>query len=145
QMGKVERVAQVVLRVGAADRAQKLAHTVAIDGPQANSWSIWSFPTGARLDSAPATVHSTLKWAGIKRLYPFVQEGAPPAGSDGLLVTSMLAAASLAHLRSGGRVWLMAERGTTRARQEVGFFPAAGGALGTLVRDHPALQEFPHD
>src|SRR5690606_23360665 len=48
-------------------------------------------------------------------------------------------------LREGGRVWLMAERGTMRARSEVAFFPAAGGALGTLVQQHPALEGFPHD
>jgi hypothetical protein len=39
----------------------------------------------------------------------------------------------------------MAEAGQTHARQDVAFFPAAGGALGTLVRDHPALRDFPHD
>jgi hypothetical protein len=39
----------------------------------------------------------------------------------------------------------MAERGRTQARSEVSFFPAAGGALGTMVRDHPALQGFPHE
>ena len=31
------------------------------------------------------------------------------------------------------------------ARKRVDFFPAAGGALGTVVRDHPALGGFPHE
>ena len=39
----------------------------------------------------------------------------------------------------------MAERGQTQARSEVAFFPAAGGALGTMLRDHPALLGFPHE
>ena len=42
-------------------------------------------------------------------------------------------------------MWLMAERGQTQARAEVAFFPAAGGALGTVLRDHPALHGFPHE
>jgi beta-galactosidase len=143
--GKVERVAQVVLRGSAIDRAQKLDLTVAVDGQHENAWSFWSFPKGALVDRTEVPVHSTVKWAGINRLYPFVQEGVPPADSRGLLVTSTLDAAALAHLRSGGRVWLMAERGSTQARQDVAFFPAAGGALGTMVREHPALQAFPHE
>jgi beta-galactosidase len=86
-----------------------------------------------------------VRWAGIPRLYPFVQQGPPQAAGTGLLVASALDATALEHLRAGGRVWLMAERGLTQSRSEVAFFPAAGGALGTMVRDHAALQGFPHD
>jgi hypothetical protein len=85
-----------------------------------------------------------VKWATIHRLYPFVQPGLPHVG-EGLLITSALDEAALQHLRAGGRVWLMAERGSTRTRSDVAFFPAAGGALGTVVQEHPALQGFPHE
>jgi beta-galactosidase len=90
-------------------------------------------------------VYSTVKWAGVRRLYPFVQPGSPRPAGTGLLIASALDDTALDHLRAGGRVWLMAERGTTQARSEVAFFPAAGGAIGTMVREHPALKGFPHD
>ena len=49
-----------------------------VDKAHTNSWSFWSFPRNGLLDSAAAPVHSTVKWAGVSRLYPFVREGAPP-------------------------------------------------------------------
>jgi hypothetical protein len=143
-MGTVANVAQVTLGPLPGDSARKLELAVEVDGTHANSWPFWSFPRGGRLDRPPSPVYSTVKWAGINRLYPFVQEG-PPQGADALVVTSVLDEAALQHLRGGGRVWLMAERGQTQARQEVAFFPAAGGAIGTVVGDHPALQGFPHE
>ena len=61
-----------------------------MDGAHANSWSFWSFPRAGLLDRAAVPVVSNVKWAGIKRVYPFVQRGPPPPGSHGLLVTSAL-------------------------------------------------------
>jgi hypothetical protein len=144
-MGKVARAAQITLGALPGNSARKVDVVVDVDGSNANSWSFWSFPRGGLLDRPGSPVYSAVKWAGVNRLYPFVQEGAPPQGADGLLVTSELDDAALRHLRTGGRVWLMSERGRTQARQEVAFFPAAGGALGTVVRDHPALEGFPHE
>ena len=143
-MGKVQTVAKVTLTAPPGDSAQKLEFVVEVDKAHTNSWSFWSFPRNGLLDAAPAPVHSTVKWAGVRRLYPFVREGLP-AGADSLLLTSALDDAALQHLRAGGRVWLMTERGQTAARAEVAFFPAAGGALGTMVRDHPSLQGFPNE
>ena len=143
-LGKVARAAQVTVSALPGNSARKLNLVVDVNGTNANSWSFWSFPRGGLLDRPDSPVYSAVKWAGINRLYPFMQEGAPQ-GADGLLVTSELDDEALRHLRAGGRVWLMSERGQTQARQEVAFFPAAGGALGTLVRDHPALQGFPHE
>jgi beta-galactosidase len=143
-MGKVQTVAQLSLAATGVD-AQKLDLVVGVDGAHENSWSFWSFPHSDLLDSAGMPVHSTVKWAGIRRLYPFVQQGPPQPAGAGVLIASALDDTALDHLRAGGRVWLMAERGTTQARSEVAFFPAAGGAIGTMVRDHPALKDFPHD
>jgi len=39
----------------------------------------------------------------------------------------------------------MAEQGAIQPRNRVDFFPAAGGAQGTVVRNHPALEGFPHE
>lgn len=143
--GNVKTVTQATLPAMAGREAHALTLTVDVDGASSNSWSFWSFPRDARIDRSDVPVYSTVKWAGIRRLFPFVQERMPRPGSDGLLITSILDDAAVEYLRSGGRVWLMAERGTTRARSEVAFFPAAGGALGTLVRNHAALEGFPHD
>jgi hypothetical protein len=43
-------------------------------------------------------------------------------------------------LQAGGRVWLALDKPA-----KGNFFPAARGALGTVVRDHTALQGFPHE
>ena len=144
-MGTVDKAAQIVLHGVPGNRARKLDLTVQVGDEYTNTWSFWSFPKDQRLDRPTTPVNSTIKWAGIRRLYPFVQEGSPSSGGDWLLLTPTLDAAALAHLRAGGRVWLMAERGQTRAKQDVAFFPAAGGALGTVVRDHPAMRGFPHE
>jgi hypothetical protein len=144
KMGSVGKVAQIALRGVPGDRARKLDLAVQVGADYANEWSFWSFPRNTRLDRSPLPVYSTVKSAALRRLYPFVEQGTV-ASKDALLVTSSLDEDALAHLRAGGRVWLLTERGQTHARHEVAFFPAAGGALGTLVRNHPALLGFPHD
>jgi hypothetical protein len=143
--GEVGRAAQITVHGVPGDRARKMDLKVQLGATYANEWSFWSFPRTGQLAQSALPVYSTVKWAGIQRLYPSVRQGIPAPGSDAMLVTSTLDEATLAHLRGGGRVWLMAEAGQTHARQEVAFFPAAGGALGTLVRDHPALEGFPHE
>ncbi len=144
-MGRVATVAQVPVGALPNSVARKLELIVNVDGVHANSWSFWSFPRTSLLDRGAVPVYSTVKWAGIGRLYPFVQQDPARLTPDSLLVTPTLDAPALEHLRAGGRVWLMTERGETQARSEVAFFPAAGGALGTMLRDHPALLGFPHE
>jgi beta-galactosidase len=144
-VGKVATVTQISVGPLPGNAARKVELVINVDGAPANSWSFWSFPRAGLLDRAPVPVVSNVKWAGITRVYPFVQQGPAPSGGNGLLVTSALDDAAVEYLRRGGRVWLMAERGQTQARSEVAFFPAAGGALGTVLRDHPALQGFPHE
>jgi beta-galactosidase len=143
-MGTIASVDEVTLQPPPSDAAHKLELVVQVNGAQTNSWSFWSFPRAGLLNRAASPVYSTVKWAGIQRLYPFVQPG-HPVTADGLLITPLLDEPALEHLRRGGRVWLMAERGRTRARSEVAFFPASGGALGTMVQEHPALAGFPHE
>lgn len=143
-MGTVASVAQVTIQPPPSDTAQKLELVVEVNGTDTNSWAFWSFPRSGVLKRAGTPVHSAVKWAGIQRLYPFVQDGYP-ATADGLFITPVLDEPALEHLRRGGRVWLMAERGQTRARSESAFFPASGGALGTVIQQHPALAGFPHE
>lgn len=143
-MGAVKPVGQITMSEVSGTTPRRLQLVIDV-ASHSNSWSFWSFPRGGRLDRSDVPVYSTVKWAGIKRLYPFVRTEAPAVGVEGLLITSALDDRARQYLESGGRVWLMAERGQTAARAEVAFFPAAGGALGTVVRDHPALDGFPHD
>jgi len=143
-MGTIKTVAQATLPVMRGNDARELTLTVDVAGASSNSWSFWSFPR-ARVDRSDVAVYSTVKWAGIRRLFPFVKEAAPERKGEGLLIASALDEPTLEHLRAGGRVWLLGERGATRARSEVAFFPAAGGALGTIIRNHAALEGFPHD
>ena len=144
-MGHVDRVAQVTLGPIGGREPRKLELEVEVDGAHANTWPFWSVPRADLSSGADVPVYSTVRWDTIRRLFPFVQQGLPPAGSDALLLTPSLDEAALDHLQRGGRVWVMAEGGRTRSRAEVAFFPAAGGALGTVVRDHLALGGVPHD
>lgn len=143
--GAVKTVSAVEFGPLPAASAQKLDLVVEVNGAHANHWTFWSFPRTGLLDRTDTPVSSTVKWAGINRLYPFIRQDAAAPVPNGLLITPALDEAALQHLRSGGRVWLMAERGQMQPRTEVSFFPAAGGAMGTVVRDHPALDGFPHD
>jgi beta-galactosidase len=149
--GAVKTVAPISLDKIPGGAARKLELVVDMNGPTTrdgatNRWTFWSFPREGRLDRSATPVHSTVRWAGINRLYPFVRsEVVTSNDANALLITSSLGESALAHLRAGGRVWLMAEHGAIQPRTRVDFFPAAGGAQGTVVRDHPALEGFPHE
>lgn len=144
--GKVGRVATITVPALSVDAARKVELQVTLPGGSTNSWTFWAFPRQGRLAEAPMPVQSTIKWAGIGRLYPFVAAPGALTAGQGLLVTPALDEAAMAHLEAGGRVWLMSEQVHSSSRPEISFFPAAGGALGTIVdQAHPALEKFPHD
>ena len=77
---------------------------VDVDGAHSNSWSFWSYPRGGFLEQPGVPVYSTVRWAGIKRRYPFIREESPQDDPTGLLVTPTLDDGALRHLRAGGRV-----------------------------------------
>ncbi|HTV02597.1 MAG TPA: hypothetical protein VMF13_18755 [Luteitalea sp.] len=145
--GKVGRVATVTLPAVTGSEASALEFVVELPGGVKNSWSFWAFPRENRMERSAVPVRSAVRWAGISRLYPFIGDTRSTAGKDDLLITPTLDEAALQHLRDGGRVWVMAERGArSQDRPDVSFFPAAGGALGTVIADqHPALAGFPHE
>lgn len=144
--GKVGRVATITLPAVPTSQARRLELVVEMPGGSTNSWAFWQFPRDGRLDRPAMPVHSAVKWAGIARLYPFVAEARDAAAGQGLLITPSLDESAMKHLAAGGRVWVMSEQSRTQDRPVVSFFPAAGGALGTVVAEgHPALQGFPHD
>ena len=127
-----------------ATRRAKLELVVDVDGAHANTWSFWSFPRGGLLDRAAVPVHLDREVGGHQRgSIRSCSEGARRRAATACSSRRRSTTPRSRHLRAGGRVWLMAERGQTQARAEVGFFPAAGGALGTVIRDHPALRGLP--
>jgi hypothetical protein len=142
--GKVTRIGEITVGPVQAEAAQKveLAIEFATGAARyANRWDFWVFPREALSKSAPIPVTSRVKWDGVRRLYPFIGD----AGPSGLLITPELDAEATAFLDAGGRVWLMAGREYFERNGDATFFPASGGAQGTVLRDHPALRGFPHE
>lgn len=141
-LGAVAPVGAIELAAGGGSR--KLELVARLDtghGVYENRWGFWVFQKPAAGAAPAVPVVSTLRWAAVRQRYPWV--GAGPVPKDGLLVTDELNGEALAHLKQGGRVWLMARQ--TAERKGVEFFPASGGALGTVVRPTAALRGFPQD
>jgi hypothetical protein len=90
-------------------------------------------------------VFSDVRWDGLERAYPFLKNRTNDLPLEALLVTEKLDDRALAFLKHGGRVWLMAGERQFHRPGDATFFPASGGALGSVILDHPALTGFPHD
>jgi len=146
-LGQVARVATLEMG-GTLSGNQKLELVLELSHGQSafvNRWSFWTFPKGRLLGTSEIPVTSLVKWAGLSRLYPFIQHGTPAQAPGSLLIATSLNRESLQFLESGGRVLLLAERSSSERSGESTFFPASGGALGTLISDHPALKGLPND
>ncbi len=147
RLGQVARVATLEMG-GALSGNQKLDLVLELNHGQStfmNRWSFWTFPKGMLLRTSEMPVTSLVKWASLSRLYPFIQQGRPTKDSASLLVATSLDRDSVQFLEGGGRVLLLAERSLSERSGESSFFPASGGALGTLILDHPALKGFPSE
>ena len=115
-MGKVGPVATITLAGLPCDATCKLELGVEVGGSTAElAGRCGRFRGRAGIAASPVPVRSRVKWAGIARRYPFVAIGsaAELRRDEGLLLTPTLDDEALAHLRAGGRVWLMTERGST--------------------------------
>ena len=143
-MGVVGPVTKITLPPVPSPEARKVEMIVEVDGKHSNSWSFWTFPRQKQLQSPRLAVYADTIWPGMKGRYAFLQEKAAPGG-EGLLVTSKLDGNALQHLDAGGRVWLMAEPPKNAKKGTVSFLPAQGGALGTVILNHPSLAGFPHE
>ncbi|MCC7342066.1 MAG: hypothetical protein IT170_13370 [Bryobacterales bacterium] len=147
-VGSVKRIGGIVLEPLQLDRARKLELVLETTVGKArftNRWNLWAFPRGNRAEPAEGAVVSDVRWAGIQRLYPTIQPAGERVEASSLLITSKLDAKALQQLEAGGRVWLMAGREQFEAGGDATFLPPSGGAQGTLLRNHPALEGFPHD
>ena len=144
-LGTVSRIGEVSVDAGAVTVPKKLELVLTLrteHGTYRNRWNFWAYPRDT-LASAPIPVISAVALATLAKTYPWLKTEIGKLTPVSLLLTEKLDATALAHLRSGGRVWLMLPQ---KAEQRgISFFPASGGALGTVVRDHPALRYFQHD
>jgi beta-galactosidase len=146
-LGKVTRVATIEVTGPGNVEAQKAELVLELnhDGiSYTNRWNFWIFPRHALLRASDIEVASAVKWAGLSRLYPFIRQDREPS-PGGLLIASALTPRALRLLESGGRVFLLADRSLFERRAEATFFPASGGAMGTLIPEHGALGGFPHE
>jgi len=147
-LGDVSHIGQIAIGPVTGDDAQKLELVLDLNAGQktyTNRWSFWAFPRNQLLRRTSTLVVSSVRWAGLRRLYPFIEESPPVPAPGSLLITSALDRAALAHLDSGGRVWLLGGREQFGRSGDGTFFPAAGGALGSRVQEHSSLAGFPHE
>lgn len=146
--GSVRSVGEFVAGPLTLDSARKLELVLELTAESTrstNRWNFWAFPREGRAQPPEGTVVSDVRWAGIHRLYPSIEPLQGPVHPSKLLITSRLDAQAMQLLEAGGRVWLMAGREQFESGGDAAFLPASGGAQGTLLRKHPALEGFPHD
>jgi hypothetical protein len=144
ELGTVSKIAELSLRTAPLSAAKKLQLVLRLETPSGafeNRWDFWAFPEPATPRPA-VPVAAAAGVAQLRESHPWISAAGGSLPPDGLLITDSLSADARAHLRAGGRVWLMLR--ATEQRRGVPFFPADGGAFGTLVRDHPALSGMPH-
>lgn len=141
-LGQVSRIATLPLNGEDGREARKLELVLTLDTGQGiyeNRWPFWVYPKPGRQTPA-IPVATTLRSSALQRQYPWLRAQSEPGG---LLITDQLDSAALAYLKAGGRVWLLLRQ--TLDRRGIEFFPASGGALGTLVPPGSALAGFPND
>jgi len=138
-LGKISPVSTISLGPWSGGQSQKVELAVDIDG-HTNHWDFWVFPRQGLMSRAKAPIVAATTGQGLRRYFPFIRTDQRRSNTGGLRITDSLDRASTELLQSGGRVWLAFDKPS-----KTGFFPAAGGALGTVIRDHPALHDFPHE
>ncbi|MFC3799045.1 glycoside hydrolase family 2 TIM barrel-domain containing protein [Cohnella sp. GCM10012308] len=125
-----------------------------------NAWSFWAFPRAAHGDaeavwtSAPA-LKSVLYGAIHEPNARFDPRVYPARRGVRLAVVERLTANVLQHLVAGGRVLLLAGESELYDAVMTKYLPVfwnylmfseqAGGTMGAIIGDHPALGRFPHD
>lgn len=112
-----------------------------------NHWRFWAFPLSTALPDGVC-----VDIPGLAELFPDNQS----AGAE-LMVTNRLHEAALETLARGGRVLLIAAGAESPSPEDLPRAPGtplyrtvpynhgSEGIMGTLVRPHPALGNFPHE
>jgi hypothetical protein len=147
-LGRVGRLAEIEIGAVESEDARKLELVLELkDGADTyvNRWSFWVFPRQRLLKSSAIPVVSALKSAAVHRLFPFIGEVRGTPDPKALLITPVLDERAAGFLASGGRVLLAADRAQFERGGDATLFPASGGAIGTLLQDHPAMRGFPNE
>jgi len=146
ERGRVGRIGQLELHPDSA-APQALTLDVELhagDHVYRNDWSLWSFPKLQPWLESGGAIAVDERLAPLFRHWPFVAvQAGKPASPQALLVAPEMTPAARDHLQAGGRVWCLGETGAS-AKDAPSFFPASGGAQGTMLAEHPALGDFPH-
>jgi beta-galactosidase len=146
-LGEVTQVATIRIAAPGAGDSQKLELVLDLNNrgsSYTNRWSFWVFSKRSLLKTSETSVVSSVKWAGLPRLYPFIKQDSPTRDS-GLLLTSSLTTDTVRLLEGGGRVLLLADKNLFERSSDATFFPASGGALGTVIPEHIAFKGFPNE
>jgi len=130
------------------------------DGKRAldNEWNFWLFPKEARYPSSAAIYgRPTRTWLKGVRSIPQLNRQGRSRGLPGVILSEVLDAALVEHVRKGGRLLLAAPEALLRPFPEKlgggGYFflppanypPLEDGHSGTVISDHPMLGALPHE
>lgn len=144
-LGEVADVGQIILRVPETDHPRKLelvATVMAGPARYSNRWDFWAFPRKNLLSEAPAPIELQAEWPELRHVYPWLRASSDNVAPKSLLITESLDEEAIAHLHQGGRVLLIMKQ--RPSDHGIPFFPASGGAMGTLIPDSAALGDFPN-
>jgi beta-galactosidase len=142
-LGKVVRAGEIDILGPDENAARQLELVVELQAggsAYANRWSFWSFPRSALLKHDERPVFSAMKWGAIQRWYPFVSERDREWDRRGVVLASAVGPRLMDYLEAGGSVLLF----VPGPSGGLSYFPPRGGAIGTMILDHPALRGFPH-
>jgi len=154
--GALRQIGKVRGAVPQLDRASELTIEASLRAPTGrainqNRWKIWAFPK-ARCSLQSKRVKTTL--AMIQEAYPGVAilDRAAAPGDASLFVTDAFSEKVVHYVESGGKVLLLGASDLPQVRgphcnlfRTVPYNTGDTGNMGTLIADHPALRQFPHE
>lgn len=119
-----------------------------------NQWDLWVFPAGAAVLALPEVITDL----AFLRETPRPTVGGAVAAARAVIVTDQLTGRELEALEQGARIVLLSqgalreyhraddpEWANTNTYRTIEYLRGGHGNMGTVVRAHPALGDYPHD
>jgi beta-galactosidase len=144
-LGEVADVGQIILHAPESDHPRKIelvATVMAGPARYSNRWDFWAFPRKYLLAVSPVPIELQAEWSELRHVYPWLRASSDKMNPKSLLITESLSEGAISHLHQGGRVLLIMKQ--QPSDHGIPFFPASGGAMGTLIPDSAALGDFPN-
>jgi hypothetical protein len=144
-VGEVKEVATLGCSPGTFDHAVKLtleARLIASACEQDNEWNFWAFPDKKR-DFTGSGIANRTDTAVLNERYG--ADSAAPLDKSRVVITDKMDAAVLDYVCGGGTVVLLTEAGVLQHSVSITFWPQGLRSVGSVVEDHPAVNEFPND